>query len=197
MKRGIFVGSFNPPHNGHLSIAEELINKKILDHVTFVPVGNNYHKKDLISASHRLNMLNILIKEEKYLDVSDIEIRSNTQNYTYQTLDEMKKLNPSDDIYLIIGSDNLKLLDKWMKYEYILDNYKVIVIKRDNDNLDALVNNEIIKNYKNNIISFPLIHTCNLSSTMIRDLINRNEKVYDYLNKFVYNYIKKYNLYKE
>jgi len=92
MKIGIFGGSFNPVHNMHINISLELIKKEYLDMVIYVPTGDNYNKKDLISFKDRLNMLRLIVSEHNNLKLSDIGNDNNYQ-YTYQVLDYFKNLN--------------------------------------------------------------------------------------------------------
>ena len=182
MKIGIFGGSFNPPHNMHKNIALELIKKEYLDEIIYVPAGDKYNKKGLISFNHRINMVN--------LSLSDIGNKDDYQ-YTYQTLDYFKSINKEDDIYFICGTDNLKELDTWKRYEYILENYKLLVIRRNSDNIDEILNK--YKKYKNNIIIAD-VESKGLSSTLVRENLKKNIKD-DNLDKEVYDYIKENNLY--
>lgn len=184
MRIGIFGGSFNPPHVDHKQIAIELIEKDYLDKVIFVPTGDKYQKKELISANMRINMLQLMCKNNLNLEVSDYEIK-NKLTYTYETLDYFKNKYPNDTIYFICGSDNLKEFKTWKNYEYILDNYKIIVTMRNNDKIDS-----IIKDINSKNIIEVNIKTNNISSTMIRAKLDEK-----YLDESVYNYIKKYKLY--
>lgn len=188
MKIGIFGGSFNPPHKMHKQIALELIKQGYLNQVIYVPTGNKYQKKDLIDVNYRLEMLSIMTKDNKDLLVSDYEVK-NVLTYTYQTLDYFQNLYPNADIYFICGTDNLKELTTWKNYKYIINNYKIIVIKRNNDNI-----NDIIKNLNLNNIIISNINTKNVSSTKIRESLKKNEYPLE-IDAEVINYIKKRNLY--
>lgn len=190
MKIGIFGGSFNPPHNMHKNIALELIKKEYLDEIIYVPAGDKYNKKGLISFNHRINMVNLMIQKYNNLSLSDIGNKDDYQ-YTYQTLDYFKSINKEDDIYFICGTDNLKELDTWKRYEYILENYKLLVIRRNSDNIDEILNK--YKKYKNNIIIAD-VESKGLSSTLVRENLKKNIKD-DNLDKEVYDYIKENNLY--
>lgn len=188
MKIGIFGGCFNPPHNMHKKIAIDLINNNYLDKVAFVPTGNRYNKKDLIDAKYRIDMLKIMCEDNPNLYVSDFEL-NNSLTYTYETLDYFKCKYPNDTIYFICGSDNLKEFTTWKRYEYILKNYQILVIGRNNDNIDLLLNK---MNSKNIILTN--IKRQDLSSTMIRSSLKNNMENNN-LDKKVYQYIKKNNLY--
>ncbi len=188
MKIGIFGGSFNPPHEMHKRIALELIENGYVDRVIYVPTGNKYNKKDLIDAKERLEMLKIMVQNNKNLVVSDYEFK-NMLIYTYQTLDYFKSIYPNDEIRFVCGTDNLQEITTWKNYKYILDNYKILVIERDNDNVE-----NIMKTLNSDNIIITSITTKKVSSTEIRSVLGKNEYSYDLDNK-VMTYIKKRKLY--
>lgn len=189
IKIGIFGGSFNPPHNIHRKIALELIKDKQLDKVIFVPTGDKYNKKDLISVKHRLNMLDLMIKNYKNLEVSDYEVK-NDLVYTYQTLDYFKDNNQNCEIYFICGSDNLKAFKTWKNYDYILNTFKIIVIRRDEDNIK-----DLLKSINNRNIKVMDKEVFDLSSTYIRDNIMNKKILNPLVDKDVLAYIYKNSLY--
>lgn len=182
MKIGIYSGSFNPIHNMHLNIAKELVNKGYLDKVIFVPAGNKYNKKDLISFTDRINMINLAIKEYPYLEVDNYEEEKGSA-YTYEVMDYYKELYSNDSVYLIIGADNYISLNTWKNYEYLIQN-KMIVIRR----------NDIPIKENNNIIVAD-IESQDVSSTKIREAIKLNKKTNDISNE-IYDYIIEHNLYR-
>lgn len=191
MRIGVFGGSFNPPHKMHESIASQLIEKGLLDKVIFVPTSNFYPKAGLINDEERLEMLKLMIKDKKEYIVSDYEFGKLT--YTYQTLEYFKNEYPNDQIYFICGSDNLEQLDTWREYQKILGDYKLIVIPRKHD-MDSLLNK--YEEYKNNIIVAELDNNY-ISSTLVREYLKEKDydKVKEYINKDVLEFIIKNNLY--
>ena len=194
MKIGIFGGSFNPPHKMHLNIALELINKHYVDKIVYVPTGSKYkYKNNLLPDVNRKEMLEILVSKYEELSVSDYELKSEVV-YTYQTLKHFKELNPDDEIYFICGTDNLSYMDKWMNSEEILSNYKILVIKREGEDIDELLNK--FCEYRENIIVSDVI-PYNISSTVIREKIKNNENVDNLIDKDILNYIKENKLYIE
>ena len=191
MKIGIFGGCFNPPHRMHKDIAINLLKNNYLDKVIYVPTGNFYQKCNLISDIDRYNMLKIMLKDVQNVEVSNYEFGN--FKYTYQTLNHFKEKYPSCDIYFICGSDNLKEIDEWKECEYILTNFKLLVIKRNDDDIKNL----IIKysQYKNNII-IANIPINNISSTFIRNKLKDENFDYDsFIDKNVLKYIKCRKLY--
>lgn len=195
MKIGVFGGCFNPPHKKHKTIALDLIKKGYIDKAIYVPTGNSYNKYELISFNHRVNMLKLITKGNKQIDILEIGNKENYQ-YTYQILDEIQKKYKNDEIYFICGEDNLEEFDTWKRYTYILKKYKILMIKRNNMNTDKILKK--YDSFKNNIIVVN-INSKNMSSTMIRKLIKEDNKkdILDFIDKEVYEYIIKENLYKE
>ena len=193
MKIGIFGGSFNHPHNAHKKIALELIKKHYVDKVIFVPTGNKYkYKNNLLSDNIRLEMLKLMCIDNEKLEVSDYELKEQVV-YTYETLDYFKNKYKDDEIYFICGTDNLSYIDKWKKGEYILSNNKILVIKRNTDDINTLLNK--YKDYKDNIIVTDIKEN-EISSTKIREMIYNNKRAEDYLDESVYSYIRENNLYR-
>lgn len=197
MRIGVFGGSFNPPHNAHLSVALDLLNKKLVDKVIYVPnIRNPYHEKKLVLPQERYNMVKLMIEDYPNLEVSDLDIKKDKQNYTYQTLDELKQLYPCDELYFIIGSDNLKEMEFWGNFEYLISTYKFIVTQRDNDDISKIIESKsFLKNNKSNFILFNSNDNLKLSSTLIREKLFKSKDVVTFVPQKVYNYIKEKGLY--
>lgn len=185
MKLGIFGGCFNPPHLMHKNIPLYLIKLGYIDKVIYVPTESSYNKKGLIPFHERYHMLKLMIDNCDNLEVSDIA--SLGYCYTYQVLDYFN--NDTDDIYFICGSDNLKEFKTWKNSDYILTNYKLLVIKRNKDNIDYILKNYTL--YLDNII-IANMDEYNISSTNIRSDIDKNN---GYLDGKVYQYIKQKKIY--
>lgn len=192
MKIGIFGGCFNPPHKMHKNIATKLVEHGYLEKVIFVPTGSDYIKKELIDVEKRYEMLRILIHGIPYLQVSRFETTG--RKITYETLDYFKDKYPNDEIYFICGSDNLEELDTWDLYEEILKQYKVLVITRNHDKTDKII--QKYKKYSNHII-IGEIEEQNISSTEIRKWIKeqKEELLKEQIENKILNYIKENNLY--
>lgn len=192
MKIGIFGGSFNPPHKMHKKIAIELIKKHYVDKVIFVPTGSKYkYKNNLLSDKVRFEMLKLMCRDNNNLEVSDYELKEHVV-YTYETLNYFKNKYKDDEIYFICGTDNLSYIDKWKKGEDIITNNKLLVIKRNTDDINTLLDK--YKDYKNNIIVTDIKEN-EISSTKIREMIYNNKGVEDYLDNKVLDYIVRNKLY--
>ena len=191
MKIGIFGGCFNPPHKMHKDIAVNLINNKYVDKVIYVPTGNKYPKKELLSDQERYQMIELMIKDNENLLVSDYEFNTEL-TYTYQTLDDFNNKYKNDEIYFIMGADNLDEFDTWKNYQYILKKYKLLVINRGDFNQDKLL--EKYLEYKDNII-FAKQDINFISSTYIRANIN-DDSMLKYLDVDVLNYIRSKKFYR-
>ena len=196
MNVGIFGGSFNPPHKVHLAICRQLIKSGKVDKVIFVPTGDKYEKDGLISAKHRLNMLNLAIfNENKVFYASNYEMRGNERVFTYQTLRHFKNAFPNDKILLICGADNFMQLQSWKNYKEILRNYKIIVVKRNGEDLNRQINALSKFGLRCEIADFD---ECDLSSTKIRSILKNNKKLTlknRFLDENVLKYIKSNNIY--
>ena len=176
MKIGVFVGSFDPVHIGHERIMKYLVNEKIVDKLLVIPTNNYWNKQNITDLNKRLDMLSF-IKTDNII----IDNKHNNKEFTYQILNDLKRKYPNDKFYLIIGADNANTLYKWKNYEEIIKN-NLIVIKRDNIKVKNDIPNLIFINKK----------FSDISSSKIRSNLNKYK---NYLDKNVYEYIIKNNLY--
>ncbi len=194
----VFGGSFNPPIYSHISLANQVINKlDNIEKLIFVPVSTKYQKLDLASDEHRYNMLQLICEDDNKLEVSDIELKQNKQLYTIQTLDLLKKEYGKEfDLYFIMGTDNLKQLDTWHEPQRLLKEYKIIVLERENDNLEEIIkNNKLLRDNKDSLIKVKSLEKINLSSSFIRKKLENREDVKKYIPINVLEYIKNNKLY--
>ncbi len=193
----IYGGSFNPPIKSHIQLAKQVMNKiDSLEKLIFVPVSTKYQKKGLAEDMHRYSMLKIICDKEKYMEVSDIEMKSKKQLYTIETLDYFKKTYKEYNIFFIMGTDNLREFINWKKPDEILKKYKLIVLERDNDSIEEIIeNNKLLKENRESIIKIEGINRINLSSTIIREIIKKGEQVEEFIDKDVLKYIKDNKLY--
>lgn len=133
MKVGVFGGTFDPIHNGHLITAQAVKEIRGLDKIIFIPCHISPHKIDMFTASdrHRLNMISLAIQGAPYFEVSPIEIDKQEISYTVDTLRELKK--KYEELELIIGYDNILKFDTWKSPDDIMNLAKLIVLKRKVD----------------------------------------------------------------
>ena len=195
----IFGGSFNPPLNSHLELAKQVIkNLCNIEKVIFVPVSTKYNRKNnLTEDAHRYKMLKLMCNGEEKLEVSDVELSYGRQLYTIETLDIFKNEYPEYDIYFIMGTDNLKDLHTWKEPERILKNYKIIVLERNEDNLEKIIEEDkLLRDNKKALIIAKKIKPIKLSSTIIREKIKNGKEVESFFKKEVLEYINKNGLYK-
>lgn len=192
-----FGGSFNPPSNIHLEIGRNVINNLNINKVCFVPVGNYYKKKDLIDVKYRYEMLEIMCENEKDFFVSDITLNEKNNLKAIDIFEMIKEKYINNDIYYIMGSDNFERILDWKNPEELVENYKIIIVKRDNIDIDKIIiENEILHNNKQNLYILDLENTKNkIDSTQIRNKINNQDNVEEYLNQNVVKYIYDNRLY--
>jgi nicotinate-nucleotide adenylyltransferase len=170
MKIGLYFGSFNPIHIGHLAIAQHFINEKIFDKILFVVSPQNPFKdsNDLMDGQLRLEMVNLSIKDNPNFECCDIEFNLPLPSYTYMTLEALKSQFINDDLSVIMGSDSLVSLPQWHQVDTILK-CKIVVYKR-NDFFDNPYPNQP----NISIIEAPLV---NISATFIRQLLKQNKSI--------------------
>lgn len=192
MKLCLFGGTFDPPHLGHLVIAEFVKESEGFDIILFVPAPNPPHKgKNISPIKDRLEMLRLAIMENAYFRLSDLEIQRGGISYTNETIIEAKeKFNlSSKDTYLLIGSDSLINFHKWKNYKTILKECKVIVASRPGFQ-ESRIDEKILSQ-----ISFSDIPKIGISSSQIRKRIKKGFTVRYMLSNQVMNYINKTGLY--
>jgi nicotinate-nucleotide adenylyltransferase len=191
MKVGIFGGTFDPVHYGHLITAVAVKELRSLDKIIFIPSFIAPHKIDRLSSSplHRIEMLKIAIKGIPYFDYSDFEIKKEGVSYTIDTLKFLQ--NKYDDIELIIGYDNLLEFSTWKDPDEILKMIKLVVLKR------KVQNEPVVKDkfyYASEIIETPTIE---ISATAIRERVRNNLPINFLVPDAVMKYINYFNLYKD
>lgn len=175
----VFGGSFNPPTIAHISLAKQVLAKMDnLEKVILVPVSTRYNKNGLASDEIRFNMLEQICAKEPGLEVSRIELDSDKQLYTIETLRKIKQQNPNKQIYFVLGTDNLKELETWHKVYELLSSFKFIVLKRDEDSVSDIIDKStILKKYESSFFELNGIDTVDLSSSYVRKRIQDGETI--------------------
>ena len=177
----VFGGSFNPPTVAHINLAKQVLEEmNEIEKVIFVPVSTKYNKKGLATDEVRLNMLKSICNSQENLEVSDLELKSERQLYTIETLRIIEEQKPGKEIYFIIGTDNLKELETWYKPDELLKNFKIIVLDRGKDNTEDIIEkSEFLKKYKSSFIKLKNMKKMNISSTYIREQLKLGNNVQD------------------
>ncbi len=130
MNIGLFFGSFNPIHNGHIGLAEKIIKKKQVELIWLVLSPQSPDKKSLLSKEARSELIEIALKNKNQIVLSKIEFELPAPNYTYKTLQLILKKFPENKYSIIMGDDNFANLNKWKKATYIKDNFQIIIYPR-------------------------------------------------------------------
>ena len=195
-KVGLFFGTFNPIHVGHLIIANHMAEFSGLDEVWLVVTPHNPHKKKntLLEDTHRLAMVRIATESYPKLKASTVEFDLPQPNYTVNTLTVLEEKYPTKEFCLIMGEDNLKNLHKWKNYEVILERYPIFIYPRISKNTEDNSNSILNKNNSVTFINAPKVE---LSSTFIRKSIALNKNIKPMLSKNVWHYIDEMNFYKK
>ena len=192
MKIGLYFGSFNPIHIGHLVIANHIAEHSDLDQVWFVVTPHNPFKKksSLLDNYQRLELVYRATKDYDKLKPSDIEFNLPQPNYTINTLVHLQEKYPNHEFSLIMGEDNLKSFHKWKNYEVILENHDIYVYPRISDNK---VNTQFTGHKKIHVVNAPIME---LSSTFIRNAIKTRKNVKPMLPENVWEYLDEMNFYR-
>jgi len=204
-KIGLYFGTFNPIHVGHLIIANYMADTTDMDEVWMVVTPQNplKEKSSLLADYHRLALVRVGIENNPKLKASDIEFQLPLPNYTATTLAYLKEKHPNKEFSLIMGEDNLRTFHKWYNYDRILENHEIYVYPRaltiqEIEEMDAAVSKD-----KNGFNTHPHVHMCNdvpvmkISSSFIRKLIREKKDVQYLLTEPVHKYLDEMNFYRE
>lgn len=188
-KVGLFGGSFNPIHKGHVALARQLLRKAGLDEIWFLVSPQNPLKpqSSLLDDSLRLEMARLALQDEPHLVASDYEFHLPRPSYTWNTLHHLSQDYPQHHFSLIIGADNWQLFSHWRNSQEILARYPILVYPRDGYPVDAASLPPTVR-----LVSTPLY---NMSSTLVRQLIADGSPVNCYLHPQVLSFIKQNSLY--
>ena len=197
-KIGLYFGSFNPVHIGHLAIANYMIEfSPGIDHIWFVISPQNPLKKKstLLANHHRLYLAELAIGNDPELEVSDIEFNLPRPSYTIDTLTYLEERYPSNRFALIMGADNLSTISKWKNHDLLLEKYEIYVYPRPGYPTDKIVAEEnILKNAVIHYVDAPLIE---ISSSFIRTSIKKGKNIRYFLPPKVYEYIMEMHFYEK
>lgn len=190
LRTGVFGGSFNPIHIGHLALANYLCENGYIDELWFLVSPQNPFKQNLslLNDNIRLKLVQSAIKGYPHFHASDFEFNLPKPSYTVNTLNKLSESYPERDFYLIIGADNWAAFDRWKSPEEILSRHHILIYPRLGYEIDI---DSLPQNVK--AVDSPLIE---VSSTFIRESISQGKDVRYFLHPAVYDIIEKNNLYR-
>ena len=204
MKVGLYFGTFNPIHVGHLVIANYMADYTDLDQVWLMVTPQNplKVKSSLLADYHRLALVKIAIDDNPKLRASDIEFKLPKPSYTATTLAYLKEKHPEHEFALIMGEDNLRTLHKWQNHEIILKNHKIYVYPRvlttqeeaEVSTINAQIGNDFAQN--TNVVLCDDAPVMKVSASFIRQAIKDNKDVRYLLTEPVHKYIDEMNFYR-
>lgn len=189
-KTALFFGSFNPVHNGHLMLANYLVEYGGLDDLWFVVSPHNpfKDKETLLDDRHRLRMLELAVEGDERFEVSDIEFYMPKPSYTIDTLVRLSERHPNNEFYLVCGLDNLKRFPKWKNADVILRDYHILVYPRK-----GFEGGEMLQHPHVHLLDAPEIE---VSSTFIRNAVSEGRDVRYFMPEKVYKYIDEMRFYR-
>lgn len=194
MKVGLFFGSFNPIHIGHLIIARHLLDFTELEKIWFIISPHNplKDKKTLLEDIHRLALVRVAIEHEPNFKALDVEFHLPQPSYTIDTLTVLQDKYPRYSFSVLMGEDNLRTLHKWKNYEQILDKFSIYVYPRpeSKEGLRVVMPHENIHFCEN-------VPVMRLSASFVRDLIKEGKSTEFLLSDPVRRYIEEMNFYKK
>lgn len=191
MHIGLFFGSFNPVHIGHLALANYMLSFTNMDKVWFVVSPHNplKNKKSLLNQNDRLHLINLALDFNTKIKASNIEFNLPQPSYTINTLAHVQEKFPEHQFSLIMGQDNLQTFDKWKNYEEILKRYHIYVYPRAGSLASAFDSHKHI-----HLTEAPIME---ISSTFIRNAIKEKKNVEYFMHPNVWEYVKSMNYYKK
>lgn len=190
MQTGLFFGSFNPIHIGHMILAEYMTEHTPIDQVWFVVSPHNplKSKETLLEDHHRLEMVHLAVDDDNRFRVSDIEFKMPKPSYTIDTLSYLKDKFPDHNFSLILGADNLDSFHKWKNADLIIKNFHRYVYPRHGSSAGILQSHENMT-----LVNAPRIE---ISSSFIRQSIKEKKSVRYFLPEKVFDYLDRMNFYK-
>ena len=199
MKIGLYFGTFNPIHVGHLIIANHMAEYSGLDQIWMVVTPHNplKQKNTLLTDAHRLEMVHLATEDFLKIKPSDVEFKLPQPNYTVNTLAYLQEKYPKNTFSIIMGEDNLNSFHKWKNYEILLENHEIFVYPRlesNKKNEEILTDNNFKNHPKVHLIAAPIVE---ISATFIRENIKNGKNVQPLLPHKVWEYVEHNLFYKK
>jgi nicotinate-nucleotide adenylyltransferase len=191
MKVGLFFGSFNPIHIGHMAIAQYMLEHTALEKIWFVVSPQNPFKtkETLLDQQHRLTIVRIAVEDDPRMQASNIEFNLPIPSYTVDTLTYLREAHPNEEFALIMGQDNLVHFHKWKNHESILENHNIYVYPRPGCKPCDMERHEKVQ-----LTKAPLM---DISAEFIRRSIREKKEVSYFLPQKINDYIDEMNFYKK
>jgi nicotinate-nucleotide adenylyltransferase len=182
MKIGLYFGSFNPIHMGHLIIANHMLNETDIQKVWFVVSPQNPLKEtsSLLNENHRAHLVSLAIESQPKFQMSTIEFSLPKPSYTVDTMAYLTEKYPQHEFSIIMGGDSIQNIQKWKNYQWLLDHYRIFVYQRPGADKENIAHSNI------QVIAAPLLE---ISSTTIRNLIKQKKDISFLLPEDVKEYI--------
>lgn len=207
MRIGLFGGTFDPIHQGHLSMAKAFADELELQQVVFIPAGEPYHKdqKTRTSAEHRLNMVEAAIAVDERFAASDIDIVRQGSTYTVDTLQILRQYFPQDELWWLMGMDSLLQMHTWHRYADIFKLTNIAVAARNGEKIQQvapkmhqLLGDALNAPRSSSVGQLRLLQWQpeDVSSTQIRDAIGHHQAIDAWVGQPVQNYIRTHGLYR-
>lgn len=198
MKIGLFFGTFNPIHTGHLIIANYMATNTDLKQVWLIvsPLNPLKKKEGLLAGHHRLYMCKLATEDNPRLRVSDVEFSLPQPSYTIITLQKLKEKYPSHDFVLIMGEDNLVTLHKWKNFEEIISRYQIYVYPRKKESQKLSTHPVILQAIEQKTIRFFELPTLNISASYIRQCIKEKKDIRYMVPEKIYLYLQEMHFYR-
>ena len=195
MKIGLYFGTFNPIHVGHMIIANHMAEHSDLEQIWMIVTPHNplKEKNTLLDDYQRLHLVRLATEDYPKIKPSDIEFKLPQPNYTVNTLAHLIERYPQHEFSLIMGEDNLKSFHKWKNYEYILQHHDIYIYPRISESKDAETSS-VLNHTRIHKIDAPIVE---ISSTFIRENIKNKKNVAALLPQKVWEYLDHNNFYKK
>jgi nicotinate-nucleotide adenylyltransferase len=170
MKIGLYFGSFNPVHSGHLILASHIVNNTEIEQIWFVVSPQNPLKKtaSLLNEYHRLHLVRVAVEDNIQFKASDAEFKLPKPSYTIDTITYLKERYPQHEFCIIMGSDSFQNIDKWKNYEQLINGNKIIIYERPGFEVNPIEGAELV------LLKAPLLE---ISATEIRRLVKQGKTI--------------------
>lgn len=203
MRIGLFGGSFDPPHLGHLILADQCLSQQKLDYILFIPTYQAPHKKEnpqIDRVQHRLEMLRLALENHPQFQIYLGEIQRQGLSYTYHTLCDLQQQYPHDQLFFIIGADSLFDLPSWYKSAELFEKTQFITVNREPYTPEDLLQSiqKLPSSYQHSLLqNLVKIPSIGISSRLIRQFLQEKRSIHYLVPQEVENYIATHQLYNE